>query len=152
MLVLTRSKRAPEIILAGGIRILVLDVRGSDVRLGIDAPADTKILRGEHRDAAELREVSAVKSESEIREQYERAHLQFERMLACAEDNRAELKLRPALIDAAAVAKVALAWVLGLGDCPGDGMLTVPELFDELETHVAERIQVAEQYKPKVRG
>ena len=46
MLVLTR-KRGEEIVIDGYIRIRVLDVRGSKVRLGIDAPGSMSVLRRE---------------------------------------------------------------------------------------------------------
>ncbi len=46
MLVLTR-KRGEEIVIDGCIRIRVLDVKGSKVRLGIDAPGSMSVLRRE---------------------------------------------------------------------------------------------------------
>jgi carbon storage regulator len=46
MLILTRKK--DETILIGeNISIKVVEIRGKQVRLGIEAPADTLILRGE---------------------------------------------------------------------------------------------------------
>ena len=46
MLVLTR-KVGEEIVIGEGIRIRVLTVKGSQVRLGFDAPPDVIILRTE---------------------------------------------------------------------------------------------------------
>lgn len=46
MLVLSR-KVNEEIIIDGRIRVQVLQVKGKTIRLGISAPSDVKILRGE---------------------------------------------------------------------------------------------------------
>jgi carbon storage regulator len=46
MLVLTR-KSQQEIVIAGGIRITILDVGKGRVKIGIAAPDDVRILRGE---------------------------------------------------------------------------------------------------------
>lgn len=46
MLVLSR-KLNEEIVIDGRIRIQVLQVKGKTIRLGISAPDDVKILRGE---------------------------------------------------------------------------------------------------------
>ena len=46
MLVLTR-KRQEEISIGGSVRITVIAVQGSRVRLGIEAPDDVPILRAE---------------------------------------------------------------------------------------------------------
>ncbi len=46
MLVLTR-KRGEQIEIAGQIRVTVVGVQGNRVRLGIDAPDDVSIRRGE---------------------------------------------------------------------------------------------------------
>lgn len=46
MLILTRS-RDESIMIGKEIRITVLDVQGENVRLGIDAPRNVKILREE---------------------------------------------------------------------------------------------------------
>lgn len=51
MLVLTR-KVEESLLLGGEIRITVLGVSGDKVRLGIDAPRNVKILRGETVDQA----------------------------------------------------------------------------------------------------
>jgi carbon storage regulator CsrA len=48
MLVLSR-KVNEEIVIDGQIRVQVLQVKGKTIRLGISAPADVKILRGELR-------------------------------------------------------------------------------------------------------
>ncbi len=46
MLVLARKKNE-SIVIGDGIEITVLKVKGNTVRLGINAPSDVKILRGE---------------------------------------------------------------------------------------------------------
>ena len=46
MLIL-RRKTGDSLLIDGGVRIVVLAVEGSSVRLGIDAPADTRVMRGE---------------------------------------------------------------------------------------------------------
>ena len=46
MLVLTR-KRDETILIGPDIRVMVVDNRGDKVRLGIDAPEDTNIVRAE---------------------------------------------------------------------------------------------------------
>jgi carbon storage regulator len=46
MLILSR-KAGDSLIIDGGVRIVVLGVEGSSVRLGIDAPTDVRVLRGE---------------------------------------------------------------------------------------------------------
>jgi len=46
MLVLTR-KSGQEIVIDGGIRLIVLDVQGNRVRVGISAPAEVKVDRME---------------------------------------------------------------------------------------------------------
>ena len=54
MLVLTR-KLGESITIAGGIEITVLRFKGQEVRIGISAPPDTKILRSElTRETAEV--------------------------------------------------------------------------------------------------
>ena len=46
MLVLSR-KKGDSIIIDGGIKVTVVEVKGSVVRLGIEAPKDIAILRSE---------------------------------------------------------------------------------------------------------
>jgi carbon storage regulator CsrA len=46
MLVLSR-KPGQKIVIEGGITITVVEVKGNQVRIGIDAPADIRILRAE---------------------------------------------------------------------------------------------------------
>ena len=46
MLILSR-KAGDSLMIGGGVRIVVLGVEGSSVRLGIDAPDDVRVLRGE---------------------------------------------------------------------------------------------------------
>jgi carbon storage regulator len=46
MLILSR-KAGDSVLIDGGVRIVVLGIEGSSVRLGIDAPTDVRVLRGE---------------------------------------------------------------------------------------------------------
>ena len=46
MLVLSR-KKSESIVIDGNIEIEVLQVKGNSIRLGIKAPRDVKVLRGE---------------------------------------------------------------------------------------------------------
>lgn len=46
MLVLSR-KLGQEVVIDGEVRIRVLELRGNQVRLGVTAPQDVEILRGE---------------------------------------------------------------------------------------------------------
>ncbi len=46
MLILTR-KSGQTIVIGGGIQVKVLEIRGKQVRLGIDAAADVSVYRGE---------------------------------------------------------------------------------------------------------
>jgi carbon storage regulator len=46
MLILSR-KAGDSLMIGGGVRVVVLGVEGSSVRLGIDAPSDVRVLRGE---------------------------------------------------------------------------------------------------------
>ena len=46
MLVLSR-KQNQEIVIGDGIKITVLKIKGNTIRLGIDAPRDVKVIRGE---------------------------------------------------------------------------------------------------------
>jgi len=46
MLVLSR-KQGESIVIDGGIRLTVLEVRGSLIRVGIEAPQQVQVLRGE---------------------------------------------------------------------------------------------------------
>lgn len=46
MLVLSR-KRLESIVIGGNVKITVLSVKGNQVRLGIEAPSEMGILRGE---------------------------------------------------------------------------------------------------------
>lgn len=46
MLVLSR-KQNEKIIIDGNITIMILSIKGGQIRIGIDAPKDVKILRGE---------------------------------------------------------------------------------------------------------
>lgn len=57
MLVLSRKKNE-VIVIGGNIRVMVIEVRGDKVRLGIDAPRDCTVHRQEVADAiaAELRQ------------------------------------------------------------------------------------------------
>ena len=46
MLILSR-KAGDSLMIDGGVRIVVLGVEGGSVRLGIDAPTDVRVMRGE---------------------------------------------------------------------------------------------------------
>jgi carbon storage regulator CsrA len=46
VLILSR-KAGDSLMIDGGVRIVVLGVEGSSVRLGIDAPAEVRVMRGE---------------------------------------------------------------------------------------------------------
>lgn len=46
MLILSR-KSGDSLLIDGGVRIVVLGVEGNSVRLGIDAPTDVRVMRGE---------------------------------------------------------------------------------------------------------
>jgi carbon storage regulator len=48
MLVLTR-KAGEKFVIDGGIRISILSVRGDRVRVGVEAPADVRVVRDEAR-------------------------------------------------------------------------------------------------------
>lgn len=46
MLVLSR-KKSEYLLIDGGIKVTVVGIRGDNVRLGIDAPKEVAVLRGE---------------------------------------------------------------------------------------------------------
>jgi carbon storage regulator len=46
VLILSR-KAGDSLLIDGGVRIVVLGVEGTSVRLGIDAPTDVRVMRGE---------------------------------------------------------------------------------------------------------
>jgi carbon storage regulator len=54
MLVLTR-KAGESILIGDNIKVRVLEARGSQVRIGIEAPDDVKIFREEIRDSTRTR-------------------------------------------------------------------------------------------------
>jgi len=56
MLVLTR-KRDESILIGGEIRVKILGVSGNKVRIGIEAPNDIPIRRGEIADSFAVREI-----------------------------------------------------------------------------------------------
>jgi carbon storage regulator len=61
MLVLSR-KRNDRIVIAGGeIVLTVVEIRGDKVRLGIEAPKDISVHRGEVQEAIDRGEVSFAK-------------------------------------------------------------------------------------------
>lgn len=53
MLVLTRRRDGKIVIPSLGVEILVVDIIGGKVKLGVKAPAEATILRGEVLDAME---------------------------------------------------------------------------------------------------
>jgi carbon storage regulator len=59
MLALTR-KIGERIIIGDGITVTVVDVKGDSVRLGIEAPKEIQILRGEILDAIAAENKNAV--------------------------------------------------------------------------------------------
>lgn len=61
MLVLTR-KMGEGITIDGGIRVVVVQIRGGQVRLGIEAPLDKKIARDELRETLTLENHDAANS------------------------------------------------------------------------------------------
>jgi carbon storage regulator len=58
MLVISR-KKSEKIFISGGISIMVISVRGDQVQLGIEAPADVKILRSELEEKKDSDDASA---------------------------------------------------------------------------------------------
>ena len=54
MLVLTRE-RDEEIVIGGNIRVVVVEIRGDKVRLGIEAPAEIPVHRREVQDRIEAK-------------------------------------------------------------------------------------------------
>ena len=63
MLILTR-REGDAIFIDGGVRIVVLSVDRKGVRLGIEAPSDVRILRGEIVAQVESENKSAATSEN----------------------------------------------------------------------------------------
>lgn len=51
MLVLSRKKNERIVIALGEIVITIVDIRGDKVRVGVDAPKDIPVHRGEVQDA-----------------------------------------------------------------------------------------------------
>jgi carbon storage regulator len=67
MLILSR-KEGESIVIDGGIRIVVMQCAGGGVRLGIEAPSDVTILRGEivHQIADENRRATAASGTASV--------------------------------------------------------------------------------------
>jgi carbon storage regulator len=63
MLVLTR-KVGEKIHIGDGITVTVLDVKGARVRIGIDAPGDIRIVRGELLEFAEAGSAKELEPET----------------------------------------------------------------------------------------
>jgi carbon storage regulator len=63
MLVLTR-KVGEKIQIGDGITVTVLDVKGARVRIGIDAPGDVRIVRGELLEFAEAGSAKELEPET----------------------------------------------------------------------------------------
>jgi len=59
MLVLSRKKEE-KVVIGGNIEITVVDVRGDTVKLGISAPGDVKIFRGELLEAIRQANIEAA--------------------------------------------------------------------------------------------
>lgn len=62
MLVLSR-KKDEKIVIGDNISIMVVEIRGDKVRLGIEAPRDVSVHRREVYDAIKRREVDGLPSE-----------------------------------------------------------------------------------------
>jgi carbon storage regulator len=60
MLILTR-KKGESIAIGDNIQIQVLNVKGGQVRIGIDAPREVRVNREEGLEAAQLRSDTSVK-------------------------------------------------------------------------------------------
>ncbi len=60
MLILTR-KKGESIAIGDNIQIQVLNVKGGQVRIGIDAPREVRVNREERLEAAQLRSDTSVK-------------------------------------------------------------------------------------------
>ncbi len=65
MLVITR-RRGERIIIGNDIEVVVTDITRRGVRLGIAAPRSTEIVRGEVREAVELANQSAARSDLDL--------------------------------------------------------------------------------------
>ncbi len=63
MLVLSR-KLNQEIVIGNGIKVRILKIKGNTVRLGIDAPRDVKVLRGELPSLSQCRQPAEVDKET----------------------------------------------------------------------------------------
>ena len=59
MLVLSR-KVEERIVMSNGVTIMIVDVRGDNVRIGIEAPQDVRIFREEIADAETIRRARFV--------------------------------------------------------------------------------------------
>ena len=67
MLVLTR-KSGESIVLGSDIRITVLEIQGRQIRLGIEAPADISVHRGEvYERIREENELAATGGQTELK-------------------------------------------------------------------------------------
>jgi carbon storage regulator len=73
MLVLTRKKNE-SIVIDGRISIEVLQIKGKTIRLGISAPDDIKILRGELNPFTEIEATIEMKSKSDPQSRVLSAH------------------------------------------------------------------------------
>ena len=65
MLVLSRKKNE-SIVINGNIRIEVLQIKGKQIRLGITAPSNMKVLRGELPPRAETADDASAKAETQV--------------------------------------------------------------------------------------
>ena len=62
MLVLSR-KKGQNIVADGNVKVSILDIRGNTVKIGVQAPKDVRILRGELEDWQEPSVPAATPSE-----------------------------------------------------------------------------------------
>ncbi|MBS0202297.1 MAG: carbon storage regulator [Planctomycetes bacterium] len=63
MLVLTR-KTKEKIFIGESVVVTLLEIRGDKIRLGIEAPKNVSILRGEVKEAIELAEIQQQRKEN----------------------------------------------------------------------------------------
>ena len=59
MLVLSR-KKDEKVVIGGNIEVIIVDVKGDTVKIGISAPGDVKIYRGELLDAIRQANIEAA--------------------------------------------------------------------------------------------
>lgn len=63
MLVLTR-KRNQEILIGDNVKITILEINGDNIKIGVTAPRDITILRGELHQAVKESNISATTTDA----------------------------------------------------------------------------------------